>query len=490
MPRLRNVPDLRLALILLVLFPLLLVFGGGGLLALGAVEAQLEQRMQEDIELIARTLKSPMERALEQEREGAVKRALRSASDFGRVYGVYVYDAEGEIVTQADQIPGRGTIAGVSTELRQLQEQGHLEDYRSMGGQEVFSFFTPLTTTGGQVIGMLQITRQVSEMRDYINALRWRVVPLLLAFSILFVAIVIAGHHFGIGRPLRRLASSMDKVACGKTEVRSVPGGPREIRRLGERFNAMLDGIHERDEYLSSQREARLRLMDRLRQSEKYAMAGRLAAGVAHELGTPLSVVDGHVQRLLRQRTGSADREILLTIRDAARQMAAVVQHLLGFGRDSTVDAKPVLVERLIALAAADVRTVFGESGTALEVVAGPSQTVVTVDERRLREALTHLLKNALHASSGGVVQLGWRTGRHGSTTIFVEDSGDGIAEEDRERIFEPFFTTKEPGQGSGLGLAVVHGIVADHGADIRVYDSPLGGAGLCVEFPPGAVPV
>lgn len=483
MVTLRTAVDLRLAVILMVLAPLLLVFGGGGLLALAALEQELEERMQEDISLIARTLQLPMSRALERERDREVDQALRSAVDFGRVYGVYLYDADGSLVTRAGHLAGRNPPAGAASELRQLQDREQLEDYRSMGGQEVFSLFTPLTDTGGQVIGMLQITRQVSEMRDYINDLRWRVLPTLLAFSLLFILIVVLGHHFAIGRPLNRLTDNMNRIAEGDTRARSAPGGPREIYRLGQRFNLMLDGLDERDRSLAAQRETQVQLARRLRQSEKFAMAGRLAAGVAHELGTPLSVVEGHVQRLLRrQPPDSGERETLMKIRGAAAQMGEVVRHLLGFGRGSAAERAVVPVHRLVALAAADARTLFAGAETELRTVPGPASATVEADEGRLREALTHLLKNALQAARGGQVLLGW-TADAARTRLFVEDSGAGIDEEDRNRIFEPFFTTKEPGQGSGLGLAVVQGIIADHGADITVYESRLGGAGFAMEF-------
>lgn len=480
--------DLRLAVVLLVLLPLLLAFGVGGLLALGAVEKEMEQRLQEDISLIARTLKLPMARALERDRDRAMDQALRSAFDFGRVYGVYVYDSDGQLVTRADHFPDRSSSGGVSSELRQLEDserpREHLGDYRSMGGQEVFSLFTPLTDTGGQVIGMLQITRQVSEMRDYINDLRWHVLPALLGFGILFIVIVIVGHHFAIGRPLNRLRHAMDRVAGGDTGARATPSGPREIRRLGERFDLMLDGINERDRILSAEKATQLRLADDLRRSEKYAMAGRLAAGVAHELGTPLCVVDGHVQRLLRQQQPGTPESMALTrVRDAAARMAEVVQHLLGFGRGAATERQAVSVARLSALAAADVRTLFEESATQLQVKPGASDAEIMADETRLREGLTHLLKNALHAARSGQVILRWQTSGNGSS-IFVEDSGPGIDAQDHERIFEPFFSTKEPGQGSGLGLAVVRGIVSDHGADITVYASELGGAGFRIDFP------
>lgn len=481
---LRQALDLRLAIILLVLAPLLLTFWVGGLLVLNTLEQRLEARLQEDISLIARTLRGPMGQALDRDRDTDMHQALRSAFEFGRVYGVYVYNDEGELVTRADRLRDDVKPDALPLEVVELEREEDIGDYRSMGGQDVFSYFTPLTDSGGQVVGMLQITRQVSEMRDYINDLRWQVFFMLCAFAILFVIIVIAGHHAAIGRPMARLTKTMDRVTAGDSDVRVRPSGPSEMYRLGARFNLMLEGIYERDRRLNEQQAEQLQLADRLRQTEKYALAGRLAAGVAHELGAPLSVVDGHVQRLLRDHpSGNRTHEALVGVREASRRMAEVVQHLLGFGRGRTAPATPVSVERLVRLAAADTRSLFDASGTQFNLNEGDRDAVVNAEQSRLREALTHLLKNALHAATGGHVQLSWRI-EGPAALIVVEDSGKGVDENDRDRIFEPFFTTKKPGEGSGLGLAVVRGIVADHDGEITVTASALGGAAFVINLP------
>jgi signal transduction histidine kinase len=484
MQGMRRTLDLRLAIILLVLAPLLLTFGVGGLIVLGTLENRLEARLQEDIALIARTLRGPMGRALDSDRDSDMHQALRSAFDFGRVYGVYVYDGDGELLTRADRLRGGMEPDALPVDVLELEREEEIADYRSMGGQDVFSYFTPLTDTGGQVIGMLQITRQASEMRDYINRLRWQVLFILCAFAVLFVIIVIVGHNVSIGRPMARLTRTMDKVTAGDGNVRAIPNGPREMRRLGERFNLMLNGIRERDRRLTDQQERQLQLAERLRQTEKYALAGRLAAGVAHELGAPLSVVDGHVQRLMREQpAGDSSHAALVGVRAATQRMAEVVKHLLSFGRGKTVPVSAVSVARLAGLAAADVRTLFDEAGTELVMREGERDVSVSADQSRLREALTHLLKNALHAATGGRVRLSWRA-EEDSALIVVEDSGSGVNETDRERIFEPFYTTKKPGEGSGLGLAVVRGIIAEHGGEIEVGESDLGGAAFVVRLP------
>jgi signal transduction histidine kinase len=122
--------------------------------------------------------------------------------------------------------------------------------------------------------------------------------------------------------------------------------------------------------------------------------------------------------------------------------------------------------------------------GVRLERAGTEPAPEVALDRGRIEEALDHLLRNAVQAAGkDGVVRLGWF--KEGDRAGFlVEDSGPGIPAKQRERVMEPFFTTKAVGEGSGLGLAVVHGIVEEHGGRIELFDSNLGGAGVRVILP------
>ncbi|MBN1238269.1 MAG: sensor histidine kinase [Gammaproteobacteria bacterium] len=480
---LRQVYSLRAAVIVIVLVPLLAVFGVGGLIALGSVERRVEARMKEEIALIARTLRAPLARSLEQRRDNSLDRSLRSTSQISRVYGVYLYDASGTLIARADQSADGVSPAIASLDLEKERIGG---TYRSMDGREVYSYFTPLTGSGGQNVGMLQVTRRASEIQDYLADLRRNVVLIMLGIFALFVGIVLLGYHFAIGRPLNRLAEAMDVVGGGDVGARAAATGPAELRTLAQRFNSMLAGIAERDAVLERERAEQARLERRLRQSEKSALVGRLAAGVAHELGAPLSVIDGQAQRLLRgAEPGSKEQGMLLGIRGSAERMATIVRQLLGFSREAAPEHRRVTMQRLVSLAAADVRAVFEKQSAQFEVVAASPEAEIDADEGRMREALAHLLRNALQASGGGRVRIGWQQQGAG-VRLFIENSGRPIPTQDHKRIFEPFYTTKEPGEGSGLGLAIVNATVADHGAEIAVYDSPLGGAGFRIDFPGG----
>ncbi|MBW3566407.1 MAG: sensor histidine kinase [Proteobacteria bacterium] len=471
---------LRSAVILLVLVPLLATFGLGSYLLLATLETRLEERLQEDIALIARTLKVPLARAVERDRERSLDRALRSTFEFGRVYGVYVYDDDGEMIARADDLSDTDPVTLGNLDV---ESEETTSEYRSMGGREVFSYFTPLTGAGGQVIGMLQVTRRASEIRDYIDAARFNALLIMLGFGIAFIGIIALGYHVAIGKPLRRLADAMGAVAAGDTSIRTSDSGPHEIRWLIQRFNNMLEGIVRRDAALARERRGQIRLQAQLRASEKYALVGRLAAGVAHELGTPLSVVDGYAQRLLRNASpDQKEHATLLRIREAAARMSSIVQQLLGFGREASRNYAPVFASRLVALAVSDSRNAFEQFDSSLDVRRNEHDALLYVDESRMREALTHLLRNAANAARDRSVRIGWSV-QASTARITVEDAGPGIETKDRERVFDPFFTTKPPGEGSGLGLAIVHGIVADHGAQINVDVSELGGAAFHIDF-------
>lgn len=472
--------SLRGSVIFAVLVPLLGVFGLSGIAVLATLEQQLEERLQDDIAVIARTLQAPLARSLERERPYSLGRAMRSASDFNRVYGVYVYDNEGEQVARAqDDQPARNTsLDDLGVEIRQTTSE-----YGSIGGRAVYSYFTPLTDVGGNAIGMLQVTRRVSEMQSYLGRVRTMATVAMLALGVFFVAIIVLGHHLVIGRPLARLADAMARIGAGDTTARADVNGPAEIRWLARRFNTMVDGIAERDDALARERTHQQQLEDELRQSEKYAFVGRLASGVAHELGGPLNVVDGQAQKLMREKhDGSREHDRLARIRESTSRMVATVEQLLGFARESGDTMQDVSVSRLVSLAEADVRSQFEEHGATLEVAADAGDATIRADENRMRHVLVNLLRNALYASDGGDVRAGWRADAD-AVRLFVENTGRPIPHEEHERIFEPFYTTKPAGVGSGLGLAIVRGTIADHGAEIRVSDSELGGAAFEIEF-------
>lgn len=470
--------SLRFALVVYVLLPLLLIVGTAGYLGLRAFESQTEERMQKDVELVARAIRLPLSRAMERDRQGSVEQALESAFRTNRVYGAYVFDADGErlaAVGMEDPVPSRRRLS------RLAEEGDRVGEYGEVAGREVYSYFVPMTNSGGQIIGLLQVTRRRSDIESYMQTVRLQGGGLLLLATGLVAGVVLFGHRGAVGRHLDRLGGSMSRVEAGDRLHRASPGGPREVAALAGALNSMLDSIARAEREIEHRRASEAALEERLRHTEKLAAIGQLAAGVAHELGTPLSVVGGRAQRVARdERLSEATRASLADIRLEVQRMEHIVRQLLDFGRQTALHRRRVRADRL---ARASVAAVAEDTPGTVEVSGPLPAPSFSADPFRVEQALVNLLRNALQAGPGVRVRLSWLA-TDGRVEFRVDDSGPGIPPESRARVFEPFFTTKQVGEGTGLGLAVVHGVVEEHGGEVHVEESPLGGARFRLAFP------
>jgi two-component system, NtrC family, sensor kinase len=489
-------PSLRLALVLRTILPLFVVLGGATVLALLALEREVEERMQEDVELVARGLRLPVTHALELEREGAVGQALQSALGIRRLYGAHVYGPDGSRLASF----GAGLGDEDPRRLGEVLEAGEqVGEYGLTAGAEIYSFFVPLTDSWGRNLGVLQITRLRSDIDGTIRRLRFEAAGFLALGLSLVAVLVLHGHHRAVGGPLGALTTSMARVRGGERNHRASIRGPRELAEVSVTFNSMLEAIRDAEGELEERREAQSRLRRELAETEKLAALGELAGGVAHELGSPLSVIDGKAQRLLRKdEVGPEARAAITGVREEVRRMEAIIRQLLDFGRRDSGRRRAFPVGTAIGRAVDSASAEARRHGAAIEIVPGPEEAVVHADPRRFEEVLANLLRNACQAAgsdgSGGRVRVGHRVeevtlsgedGR-GTLVIQVEDDGPGVDPAIASRIFEPFFTTKGTGEGTGLGLAVVHGILEAMDARITVGRSGLGGARFTIHIPKG----
>jgi signal transduction histidine kinase len=304
-------------------------------------------------------------------------------------------------------------------------------------------------------------------------------------------------------RPLARVMDTADAVADGDLEARAPDADTRDFATLAERLNRMTDRL--------------LDAQSQLVRSEKLASIGRLAAGVAHEVGNPLGAIGTYVE-VLRRRGG--DPEVMAGLTRELERVDRIVRSLLDYARPQEDPLVPVDPDKIVRAAFELLRAQGAFRNVRADTDVGMHVPEVMGRAHILEQTLVNLLLNAIDATPlGGSIVIGARRwayepgqslpkrasdpgdsrfprvserrparvefadGQPG-TLIFVADSGPGVTPEDREKIFEPFYTTKAPGQGTGLGLAIVARSVHDMGGVVWVDNAREGGAAFKLFFP------
>ncbi len=251
--------------------------------------------------------------------------------------------------------------------------------------------------------------------------------------------------------------------------------------------------LKKRDE-LESAYHSLLREREQLVQSEKLSALGQMIAGIAHELNNPLGGILGYAQLLTVENDPAVITRDLQKVHDLAQRAAAVVRNLLIFARQTTREKRPFDVGATVRKAMALFSFEFRRAGIEVQCEVQPILPQVVGCEQELVQVLLNLVNNARQAivSTGrgrGAVRVSAYS-RGDDLFIAVEDDGPGIAQENLGRIFEPFFTTKPAGEGTGLGLSVSYGIIADHGGEIRAESQPGRGARFTIRLPSADVAV
>src|SRR5436190_5464999 len=229
----------------------------------------------------------------------------------------------------------------------------------------------------------------------------------------------------------------------------------------------------------------RERMEEQMSQTEKLTSLGLLAAGVAHEVNTPLAVISNYIQMLAKQMPeGDPRHSIIEKIVKQTFRASEIVNNLLNFSRTGAPEAADIDVNRVVEETLSLVAHPLKASHIQVVKQLGEPLPAVRGSANKLQQVFLNLFLNARDAMpSGGLLEV--RTAAHnGSVEIEVADTGGGIPREHIHRIFDPFFTTKTSGRGTGLGLSVSYGIIKEHAGKIDVRSTPGKGTSFHVEFP------
>lgn len=304
--------------------------------------------------------------------------------------------------------------------------------------------------------------------------------------------------------PVRRLMEGTRQISSGNLDYRLPEEGRDEVSALAGAFNEMTRSLqrarHENETWSETlekrveQKSVELQqIHDRILQIEKMASLGKLSATVAHELNNPLEGILNYsklIARRLRREPNPTDgarqslEELDLIVREVER-CGNIVKNLLVFSRkqggEFGLAQARTIVERAVQLMQHHMEI----ANVTLELEFLSSDTTLMCDENQIQQALVALIVNAVEAmQGGGMLRLRVERSAGGDLCLHLADTGPGIAEEDIPHLFEPFFTTKKEGQGVGLGLSVVYGIVERHGGTVSVQSEAGKGTVFTLTFP------
>ncbi|MCX5892280.1 MAG: ATP-binding protein, partial [Deltaproteobacteria bacterium] len=274
--------------------------------------------------------------------------------------------------------------------------------------------------------------------------------------------------------PIRRLA-----IEAGPSGREA--SGPDEVKTLSRRVHSLIEDVDQAQTELE-------RSQEHLLQSGKWAMVGKLAAGVAHSIRNPLTSVNMRLFSLKRSLAMSpSQKEDFEVISEEIRHLDAIVRNFLEFSRPPKLKMQRVSPSDVVDGAVQLLRYRLESYGVAVKLRRDHRLPEILVDPDQLKEVLANLLVNAYEVMvDGGVITIREEErltpGLEPAVVIRVSDTGPGIPESVRDQVFQPFFSTKE--EGTGLGLSIATRIIEDHGGRLDLEASENGGATFIITLP------
>lgn len=459
--------------------------------------------------------------SIQREREQLKKSLSRESRHLGeslRVMVTEIWQQRGELeaisfLTRANEVHSEVLVRWVWIEndaaekhqprvpIDQLDELFEEETVALLAGSEdghdFLLTYLPLLIDGER-IGAIELSESMSEMHDYVEESLRRsaiVVGTMIISSLLFVGVL---GSFWINQPMRRLRAQAERIGTGDFSTSLNLSGSDELADLAGTIERMRGQLAEAREAEQAANQEKFAALDKLRHTERLATLGKLSAGMAHELGTPLNVISGRAKLICSADLSAEDTSrSAKIIGEQAERMTGIMRQLLSFARRGEARKQEVDLNTVLQ----SVLPLLEPSAREQQISLQPSEALqplpVNADPAQLQQVLLNLALNGIQAmDQGGTIQLNCfaasgvkvpenvTSSANGWCCLQSCDQGSGIEAEHLSHIFDPFFTTKEVGQGTGLGLSIAYGIIEEHGGWIDVDSTPGQGSCFSVYLP------
>jgi len=482
----------------------------------------VERAAQSRGQLAARDLAAwAGERPPEGVTEEAVRELDRRLASWSDATELALFELEqGELRPIAARGRGPGAVATTTDNVAGARDAAY-QEVRIEEGERVLETSSPVHR-GGRIAGVAR-TRLSLREADAVLARTAREVFLLTALALVVLGALL---HFYMGQavsgPVQSLVTTMRRVTEGeRSALAEVRGGGeigwlalslnhmlQNLRRSEEqntRLLAQIQGMNEelqrrveeateelarKNEELKGAQERLFSVQRDLSRLERMASLGQLAGEIAHEVGTPLNAISGHIQLLRRDEAlPGAARERLQIVEAQVDRLATIIRSFLTTLRPRGPATARIQLPRLLAEVLRFTAPLLEGKGITARVEEEAGLRDVAADASQIEQVFLNLLTNSMDAMPAGgeiVVQTRNAGGGDGAGLVEVRwsDSGQGIAPEDVRRVFQPLYTSKAPGSGSGLGLSICREIVRQHGGEIRAESGPGRGTTFVLTLP------
>jgi signal transduction histidine kinase len=480
---------LRRRVILIITIPAVLAMTAHGVFRIAQEREQLLHEGQERLALTARAVQISVENALRDRQFTDVERLVSEMVEQQEtIDGIRLFDADlGVAFVSSAAVLGKAIPTDA---LGRVMQSGQPETaVREQGARFVISVISPLRGRSGRVEGAMEIVQLPTGMARRLQAV---VADVLIRLGVLLVVTIgLTGLVLQrqVLRPLARLTEGIQRLGHARaSEPLPVDRGD-ELGKVAQEFNQMAERLREADRQLQAETARAFALEQNARQAATLAVAGKLAAGLAHEVGTPLNIISGRAEFALRHSPATDPRrEDLEAIINQIDRISRVISGLLDVVRPASPKLEPLSVGAVVGELLPLLRHAARQRGIVLESHRDDGDARVDGDAGQLQQVLLNLVVNALEATpAGGRVTISTRCSPRGDrdgVALTVADTGSGIAPDVAPRIFESFFTTKPRGQGTGLGLAICRDIAKTHGGEMTVTSRPGEGSTFALWVP------
>lgn len=323
---------------------------------------------------------------------------------------------------------------------------------------------------------------------------------ILIAYFVLDFILLFGLGSFILARivvnPINRLLAATEKITGGQYGQRLPVSGSAELASLADAFNEMSASLMNKDrqvsEHLTALEQANIDLRharEEAIRTEKMASIGLLAAGMAHEIGTPLASIMGYADLVAGEQPDSAAiQDYARRISDDCARIDHIVRGLLDYSRPRSSTGGSADIRQVVSVSLKLLAQQGAFKGIKVSMSVDEGCPAAMADPHQLQQVLVNLLLNSRDAlSEGGSLSVSARL-QEEQICMEIRDNGSGIAEEHLKQLFDPFFTTKPPGSGTGLGLAISARIIEGFGGRIIVHSRPGAGSCFSVWLPIAAV--